>query len=216
MRIGIVGGTGNIGEGLALRLSNKHEIIIGSRTPEKACEFVESTAKLLGERGISCSCTGANNQEAVDKGEIVILSVPYKHLLPTLAPLEGFEDKIVITPVNPMSKNDFFWHDPPAEGSAAMQIKSVLPKNARIVAAFNNISAQKWKDLDEELDYSVAVCSDDEEAKKLVMDLVDQIPRLRAFNAGPLQMASVVESITPLLLNIARYNKMKDVGIQFK
>lgn len=216
MKIGIVGGTGNIGEGLALRLSDKHEIIIGSRTPDKACEFVEITAKLLAERGINCSCTGTTNQEAVDMGDIVIISVPYKHLLPTLSPLGGFENKIVITPVNPMEKNDFFWHNPPEEGSAAMLIKSVLPESARIVAAFNNISAQKWKELDDELDYSVAVCSDDEEAKIFVMDLVNQISRLKAFNAGPLQMASVVESITPLLLNIARYNKMKDVGIQFK
>lgn len=216
MRIGIVGGTGNIGEGLALRLSDNHQIIIGSRTPEKACECVENTVRILSDRGLSCSCIGATNQEAVDMGEIIIISVPYKHLLPTLTPLSGFGDKIVISPVNPMAKNDFFWHDPPKEGSAAMLIKSMLPENARIVAAFNNISAQKWKNLDDELDYSVAVCSDDNDAKKVVMDLVNQIPGLMAFNAGPLQMASVVEGITPLLLNIARYNKMKDVGIQFK
>jgi len=216
MKIGIVGGTGNIGEGLALRLSNKHEIIIGSRTPEKACESIENTVRLLEERGISCSCIGSSNQEAVDRGDIVIISVPYKHLLPTLTPLSGFENKTVITPVNPMTKKDFFSHDPPKEGSAAMLIRSILPGNACIVAAFNNISAQKWKNLDEELDYSVAVCSDDEEAKKVVMNLVNEIPKLKAFNAGPLEMASVVEGITPLLLNIARYNKMRDVGIQFK
>ena len=69
--------------------------------------------------------------------------------------------------------------------------------------------------LDEELELSVPVCGDDDGAKRDVMAIVNQISKLQAFNAGPLAVSSMVESLTPLVLNIARYNKMKDVGIQF-
>jgi len=215
MKIGIVGGTGDIGEGLAHRLSHQHEIIIGSRNKERACTMSDGLTENLGERGIKADCSGATNQEAVDKADIVVLSVNYKHLESTLAELTGFEDKIVITPVNPISKGDHFYFDPPAEGSAALEIKRLLPESSRIVASFNNISAQKWKRLDEKLDYSVVVCSDDQDAKRTVMELVNSISELKALDGGPLEMSSVVESITPLILNIAKFNHMKDVGLRF-
>lgn len=215
MKIGIIGGTGDIGEGLAHRLSKNHEIYIGSRDRDKACEMSECMIKTLSERGISAQCEGMTNQEALDKGEIIVLSINYRHLESTIASLTGFEDKIVITPVNPIGKSDHFYYDPPVEGSAALAIKKLLPESTRIVAAFNNISAQKWKNLDEVLDYSVAVCGDDEPAKKLVMALVEEVSELTAYDAGPLDSSSIVESLTPLILNIAKYNHMKDVGIRF-
>lgn len=215
MKIGIVGGTGDIGEGLALRLSHQYEVILGSRDEEKACTVSECTVSSLQGRGLISMCRGVANQEAVDEGDIVILAVPYKHAVSTLSSLTGFEDKIVVSPVNPIARSDYFYYDPPEEGSAALMIKNLLPDSAKLVAAFNNIAANKWKNLDEELNYSVAVCGDDAGAKEAVHDLVNSIRGLRAFDAGPLAMSSVVESITPLLLNIARYNKMKDVGIQF-
>ncbi|UUX92380.1 NADPH-dependent F420 reductase [Methanoplanus endosymbiosus] len=215
MKIGIIGGTGDIGEGLAHRLSHEHEIIIGSRNKERACTMGECLTEDLRGKGIEAKCIGATNQEAVDDADIVILSVNYKHLESTLAGLTGFEDKIVITPVNPISKKDYFFFDPPAEGSAALKIKSLLPESSCIVAAFNNISAQKWKRISEELNYSVVVCSDDEDAKKTVMDLVNSISELKALDGGPLEMSGIVESMTPLILNIAKYNNMRDVGIKF-
>ena len=95
-------------------------------------------------------------------------------------------------------------------------VKRLLPPTARICSAFNTIAANKWKALDEELAYSVPVCGDDAEAKRQVMDIVNRISRLQAFDAGPLAASSMVEALTPLLLNIARYNKMRDVGIQFR
>ncbi|HKM41307.1 MAG TPA: NADPH-dependent F420 reductase, partial [Methanocorpusculum sp.] len=83
-------------------------------------------------------------------------------------------------------------------------------------AAFNNVAANKWMMLDEELDYSVAVCSDDEEAKKTVMELVGSVSKLRPLDAGPLAMTKVVEGITPLVITIAMRNGLKDVGVYFK
>jgi NADPH-dependent F420 reductase len=215
VKIGIVGGTGDIGEGMAMRLSPLFDVIVGSREKEKAeatCQFGIETLK---KRGQKCSLTGVSNQEAVDNAEIVILAIPFRHLLGTLETLHGFEGKIVISPVNPMEKKDFFTFVPPEEGSAALLIKRLLPSTARICTAFNTIAANRWKLLEEELDYSVPVCGDDLEAKQQVMEIVNRISKLHAYDAGPLAASSLIESLTPLLLNIARYNKIRDVGIQF-
>jgi NADPH-dependent F420 reductase len=215
VKIGIVGGTGDIGEGMAVRLSPQFDVIVGSREKEKAeatCQFGIETLK---KRGQKCSLTGVSNQEAVDNAEIVILAIPFKHLLGTLETLHGFEGKIVISPVNPMEKKDFFTFVPPAEGSAALLIRRLLPPTARICTAFNTIAANRWKLLEEELDYSVPVCGDDPEAKQQVMEIVNRISKLQAYDAGPLAASPLIESLTPLLLNIARYNKIRDVGIQF-
>nr|WP_319375413.1 NADPH-dependent F420 reductase [uncultured Methanoregula sp.] len=215
MKIGIVGGTGDIGEGIAMRLSPVFDVVVGSREKEKAeatCTLGKDTLK---KRGLDCSLTGVSNQQAIDAAEVVILAIPFKHLVGTLETLHGFEDKIVISPVNPMEKHDFFTCVPPQEGSAALLIKKMISPEAKICTAFNAIAANRWKALDEELTYSVPVCGDDAGAKHTVMDIVNRISHLTAFDAGPLAASGMVESLTPLLLNIARYNKIKDVGIQF-
>jgi NADPH-dependent F420 reductase len=215
VKIGIVGGTGDIGEGMAMRLSPQFDVIVGSREKEKAEATCQLGIETLKKRGQNCSLTGVSNQEAVDNAEIVILAIPFKHLLGTLETLHGFEGKIVISPVNPMEKKEFFTFVPPAEGSAALLIKRLLPPTARICTAFNTIAANRWKLLEEELDYSVPVCGDDPGAKQKVTEIVNRISKLHAYDAGPLAASNLVESLTPLLLNIARYNKIRDVGIQF-
>ncbi len=215
MKIGIVGGTGDIGEGIALRLSPVFDVIVGSREKDKAQATCRLGTETLKNRGKACSLTGVSNQEAVDGADIIILAIPFKHLAGTLEGLHGFENKIVISPVNPMEKRDYFTFVPPLEGSAALMVKRMLPPTARICSAFNTIAANKWKALDEELSYSVPVCGDDDAAKREVMGIVNSVSKLQAFNAGPLAASCMVEALTPLLLNIARYNKMKDVGIQF-
>jgi len=213
--IGIVGGTGDIGEGMAMRLSPLFDVIVGSREKEKAEATCVSGIDTLKKRGQPCSLKGVSNQTAVDDADIIILAIPFRHLIDTLSTLDGFEGKMVISPVNPMEKREFFTFGPPEEGSAALLIKRLLPPTARICTAFNTIAANRWKSLDEDLSYSVPVCGDDDGAKQQVMGIVNRISKLHAFDAGPLAASSLVESLTPLLLNIARYNKMKDVGIQF-
>jgi NADPH-dependent F420 reductase len=216
VKIGIVGGTGDIGEGMALRLSPVFDVMVGSREKDKAQATCRLGIDTLKSRGKACSLTGVSNQEAVDGADIVVLAIPFKHLAGTLEGLHGFEDKIVISPVNPMEKRDHFTFVPPPEGSAALMVKRLLPPSARVCSGFNTIAANRWKALDEDLEYSVPVCGDDEVAKREVMGIVNRISRLRAFDAGPLAASCMVEALTPLLLNIARYNKMKDVGIQFR
>ena len=207
MKIGIVGGTGDIGEGMALRLSPTFDVIVGSREKDKAEATCRLGTETLKNRGKTCSLTGVSNQEAIVSADIIVLAIPFKHLAGTLEGLHGFEDKIVISPVNPMEKHDHFTFVPPPEGSAALMVKRMLPPSARICSAFNTIAANKWKALDEELIYSVPVCGDDDAAKREVMGIVNRISRLQAFDAGPLAVSSMVEALTPLLLNIARYNR---------
>ena len=201
---------------MALRLSPVFDVVVGSREKDKAEATCRLGTETLKKRGKSCSLTGVSNQTAVDESDIVILAIPFKHLAGTLETLSGFENKIVISPVNPMEKRDHFMFVPPQEGSAALMVKRLLPPTSRICSAFNTIAANKWKALDEELSYSVPVCGDDEAAKREVMGIVNRVSRLQAFDAGPLAASCMVEALTPLLLNIARYNKMKDVGIQFR
>jgi len=214
LKIGIVGGTGDIGEGMARWLSSRYDVVLGSREAEKAHATSECTIDLLKQRGLKSSCTGVSNQEAVTAADIVILAVPFKHLESTISGLSGFEGKIVVSPVNPMEKRDFFTIVPPPEGSAALLVKKLLP-GARVVTAFNTIAANRWKDLDTEIDVAVPVCSDDADAKSVVMEVVNGTSKLKAYDAGPLAVSAMIESLTPLLLNIARYNKMRDVGIKF-
>lgn len=216
MKVGIVGGTGDIGEGIAMRLSSHHDVTIGSRDEEKAVQSSECCMDLLKKRGLPCSCKGHSNQEAVDRSDVVILAIPFKHVEPTLSSLTGLSKKIVVSPVNPMEKRDYFVFVPPPEGSATMMVKRLLPADARLCTAFNTVAANKWRALDEVLELAIPVCGDDAEAKAVVMELINSVPKVRAYNAGPLAAACMVECLTPLLLNIARFNKMRDVGIQFR
>jgi len=216
VKIGIVGGTGDIGEGIAMRLSPNHDVVIGSREAEKAEESSDVCYATVTKLGLPCSVSGYTNQEAVDRSDVVILAIPFRHVEPTLATLHGFEKKIVISPVNPMEKRDFFVFTPPPEGSAALLIRRLLPQETRLCSAFNTVAANKWKALTEPLDLAVPVCGDDPVAKAAVLDIVRSIPGVKAYDAGPLAVSAMVECLTPLLLNIARFNKMKDVGIQFR
>lgn len=215
MRVGIVGGTGEIGEGMAMRLSWIMDVCVGSRDPGKAQETCDTCLISAKERGIDCSVRSGNNQDVVRESDVIILAIPFKHLKSTVESISGWEGKIVISPVNPMERRECFVYTPPAEGSAALFLQNILPKTTRICTAFNNIAGNRWRDISSELEYSVPVCGDDAEAKQIVMDLVNQISSLKAYDAGPLSSSHIVESITPLLLNIARFNKMKDVGIRF-
>jgi NADPH-dependent F420 reductase len=216
VRIGIIGGTGGIGEGMALRMGPLHTVVIGSREMEKAQVCCEECEEILQQRGLSCSLIGKTNQEAVDFAELVILAVPFKFLVSTLQELRGLEGKMVVSPVNPIEKTGaYFSYVPPLEGSAGMLARRLLPPEAKLVVAFNNIAANRWRDLDDPLEYSVAICGDDEGAKQTLQELIAGIPHLKPLDAGPLAVAPLIESLTPLLLNLGRFSRLKDVGVRY-
>lgn len=212
MKIALIGGTGDIGTGFALRWAANHDIIIGSRKAEKAKEAALSVSEALGGREVQ----GTGNDAAIEAADVVVLCVPYEHLASATSDLKAsYSNQIVVSPVVPMSYNGkHFQFDPPAEGSAAMQAKSMLPVGMKIVSAFHTICAAALQDREKELKADVLICSDDDEALNMVIGLTQEIKSLRPLKAGPLAVSSMVESLTPMLLNVARRNKIKDAGIK--
>jgi len=212
MKIALVGGTGGIGTGLALRWGEKHEIIIGSRNVEKARE---SAAAILQHLGAAANVQGMNNASAVSGADVVVLCVPYEHLASVTAGLhDSYKSQLVISPVVPMTYNGlFFQYHPPTKGSAALQARSMLPNGVKVVSAFHTICATALQDLDRVMKGDAFVCGDDVQAVDITMELASEIKNLRPLNAGPLAVSSMIESLTPFLLNISRKNKIKNAGI---
>lgn len=212
MKIALVGGTGDIGTGFALRWAANHEIIIGSRKAEKAVDGALKVTETLGGGNI----WGTDNVTAVEAADAVVLCVPYEHIASATFDLKSsYSRQVVISPIVPMIYNGkYFQFNPPVEGSAAMQAKSLLPDGMKIVSAFHTICAAALQDVDRELKADVPICGDDEESVNLVSGLTQEIKSLRPLKAGPLAVSSMVESLTPMLLNVARRNKIRDAGIK--
>ncbi|AYK14971.1 MAG: NADPH-dependent F420 reductase [Methanosarcina flavescens] len=229
LKIAVLGGTGNIGEGMVLRLALqnlmaegvKNEVIIGSRSREAADEAAKKALSELENCGFDTSetsVTGSSNLEAAQVADVVILTIRFDHVLPLLNEIqEAIENKILITPVVPMVKEgNLFVYKPPEEGSAALAIQKRVPSSTKVVAAFHNIPAGKLRDIVKcKAVHDAIVCSDDEEAKKLVMELTEHMGCLKPLDGGPLKQASTIESLTPLMINLARLNQLKDLGINF-
>ncbi len=212
MKIALVGGTGDIGTGFAVRWGQKHEIIIGSRNVDKARESAAAVLQLL---GAAADVRGTDNASAVAAADVVVLCVPYEHLtFVTTGLLDSYKSQLVISPVVPMIYNGkFFQYQPPAEGSAALQARMLLPESVRVVSAFHTICAAALQDIERVMKADAFICGDDAEAIKIAMELAGEIKSLRPLDAGPLAVSSMVESLTPFLLNVARKNKIKDAGI---
>jgi NADPH-dependent F420 reductase len=212
MKIALVGGTGDIGTGFAVRWGQRHEIIIGSRKADKARESAAAVMQLLGHAG---NITGTDNSSAICSADVVVLCVPYENLSQvTSGLLEAYKSQLVISPVVPMTYNGkIFEYKPPAEGSAALQVKSLLPPSVKVVSAFHTICAAALQDIHRVMKADIFICGDDGEAIEIAVQLAGEIKSLRPLNAGPLAVSSMVESLTPFLLNVARKNKIKDAGI---
>jgi 8-hydroxy-5-deazaflavin:NADPH oxidoreductase len=212
MKIALVGGTGDIGSGFALRWAKSHEIIIGSRKEDKA---QESAAHVLGVLG-GGNIIGTDNKSAVESSDLVVLCVPHEHLISVTSDLKGsYSGQVVVSPVVPMSYDGkHFTFTPPVEGCAALQARSLLPDGTRVVSAFHTICAAALLDRSRELQGEVMICGDDNDSKEVVAGLVREVNALRPLDAGPLSASGLVESLTPMLLNVARRNKIKDAGIK--
>lgn len=217
MKIAILGGTGSIGEGFALRWAVEHDIMVCSREVDKAVKAAYGYKDRLSKMGLSCcNLEGCTNETGIRDVDVVVLSVPYNGvvtLLKTLLP--HFNDQIVISLVVPMKKNQWFEYTPPKQGSAALEIQDVLPKTVKVVSAYHNISAKKLANPDITLDYDVVVCGDDEVAKGKVMELTREIKDLRPLDGGGLASSYMIESLTPFLINLAIRNRLSDLGVKF-
>ncbi len=217
MKIAILGGTGSIGEGFALRWATKHDILLCSRSADRAAISAEEYTGIVLSKGLACcGITGCTNETGIRDADVIVLSVPYEGVVPLLERLGPyFKDQIVISLVVPMKKNKFFEYTPPEQGSAALEIRDILPKSVKIVSAYHNISAKKLANLNLVLDYDVVVCGDDGDAKKIVMGLTEEIKNLRPLDGGDLGCSYMIESLTPFLINLAIRNRLSDLGVKF-
>lgn len=218
MKISLLGGTGDIAEGLVLRWSKVgHEIFIGSRSEEKAKGIASQYNQKLSERGIKSIIHGMPNAEAAKESEVIIISIPPEYAVSTLESVRNsINNQIVVSPVVPMVKRGrSFFYSPPPQGSAALEIKQVLPEGARLVSAYHNLPAKELSDIEHPLDYDVVICGDDDEAKEVVKKLTEEMRNLRVLDAGPLEISSMIEAITPLIVNLNVRYKPQHFSIKF-
>jgi NADPH-dependent F420 reductase len=205
--IAIVGGTGNLGSGLALRLGAPGvKIIIGSRDAEKAKNAVATLKPKLRAGELE----GMTNREAVKGAEFVVIAVPYEGHAQMVSDLKGqLGGKTVINTVVPLNKGKPFV--PPA-GSALLEAQQILAGEAPVVGALHNISAVDLGDVAAPLG-DVLVCGDNLEAKNKVMEIIERIGA-RAFDGGPAANAYVIEGLTGVIISLNRKYKSKHGSIK--
>jgi 8-hydroxy-5-deazaflavin:NADPH oxidoreductase len=211
MSIAVLGGTGHEGAGLVKRWAlNGYQVIIGSRSEEKATTRAAELNEELGGDYI----IGMDNAAAARAGHLVVLSVPYGAHHATLESVKAhLTGKILVDVTVPLKPPKVFAVHLPEGKSAALEAQALLGDNVKVVAAFQNVSAEKIKDPDADVNCDVLVCGDDTEAKKEVTKLVDAAG-MRGVDAGPLANAVAAEALTPVLIYINKTYKAKGAGIR--
>lgn len=207
LSVAIVGGTGNLGGALALRLGAPGvRIIIGSRDAEKAKNAVETLKPTLraGEM------VGMTNQDSIRGADYVVIAVPYEGHAQMVQDIKGqVGGKTIIDTVVPLNKGKPFV--PPA-GSALQEAQQILGDEAPVVGALHNISAVDLADVDSPLG-DVLVCGDKADAKEKVMEIIRRIGA-RAFDGGPASNAYVIEGLTGVIISLNRKYKSKHGSIR--
>lgn len=221
MRIALLGGTGDIGEGLALRWAfhTDHEVVIGSRDPDKARAKAEEYETELSSRGVDRKVNGFENEMAADRASVVVLAVPAYHVSDTVeAVADSLDDgDVLVTPATGMQRDeDGFHYHRPGAGSVTQLAVDAAPEGVPVVGAFHNLAAGRLADLDADLGIDTLLVADDPDAKETVRLLADGIDGLRPLDAGGLANAPEIEALTPLLINVATNNEgMHDLGVRF-
>lgn len=210
--IAILGGTGSEGSGLGYRWALAgYDIIIGSRSHDRAeAKAIEITGLLPDNLAIR----GLDNRSAAAAADIIVLSVPYAAQEATLADVADIiKEKLVVTVVVPLKppKVSRVWL--PEVGSAAQEAQNQLGENVRVVAAFQNVSAEHLFDTDHIVDCDVLICGD-KKADREVAERLAIAAGMRGVHAGPLQNAGIVEGLTAVLISINIRYKIKNSGIR--
>jgi NADPH-dependent F420 reductase len=214
--IAVLGGTGAEGSGLALRFARAGaRVLIGSRDPQRA----EGAAARLSEVAGHGEIRGFGNANAVAQADIVILTVPLAAQIPTLKTVrDSFRSGAILVDATVpleaaiggrLSRTVALW-----AGSAAEQAARYTPDGVMVVAAFHCLSAHLLAQAGREVDSDVLICGDSAEAKAQVSELVRMIPGARAIDAGPLESARYLESLSALLVSLNLRYKVKHSGIR--
>ena len=222
MKIGIIGGTGGMGEGFALRWGFNHDVLIGSRDKqkaEKAAEDALSNIKSIYADKVKGTISGNDNISIARDSEVLILSIPYDNIYGTCKDISNAisENCIVISPIVPMGRNDNgFYYIPAEEGkkSAGVLVAENLPGCNKVISAFHTISEIKLRDLKNPMNIDTFVCTDNKESLSTVNGLIGEIEGLRSIYLGSLSLSYQAEVITPMILNASKQNKLKHPGIK--
>ena len=179
MDIALLGGTGDIGEGLALRWAydTGHEVIVGSREAERAEEKAEEYATELDSRGVESALAGDENAEAAARADVVVCAVPAYHLTDTIEAVADDLDEgdVLVSPAVGMKRDEDGMHyNRPGAGSVTALAAGAAPDGVSVVGAFHNLAADRLANLDADLDVDTLVVGDDD-AVDTVSALADDI-----------------------------------------
>ncbi len=208
--IAIIGATGALGFGLALRWGRAGvPVVFGSRDAGRAAEAVERARAAVP----GADFEGYENAEAATKADVVLLAVPFRNQSENLTNLKGVlaPHQLLVDATVPLAaavsgratRMLGVW-----QGSAAQQAQEMVPDGVRVVSALHTVSAPMCADLDHALDEDVLVCGNHREDKERVIALIERIEGLRGVDAGRLEMARITESLTALLISINVRNKV--------
>jgi 8-hydroxy-5-deazaflavin:NADPH oxidoreductase len=206
--LSIIGGTGDLGSGLARGWSKAgYPVILGSRASEKA----EQAAAALQAEGFN-NISGTTNVAAAEKGEIIIVAVPFSNYEASLAEIkDAVRNKIVVTAVVPLVPPKVFIVQLPQAGSAALMAQAALDSSTKIVGAFHNVGAQKLH-AGGKADCDVLVFSDNAEARAEIIKLANAVSN-RGVDGGALANSAAAEALTSVLIAINRKYKVKGAGL---
>jgi 8-hydroxy-5-deazaflavin:NADPH oxidoreductase len=220
--IAVIGGTGDEGFGLALRLAKAGEdVVIGSRAAERGQAAADRAAEILGlgsGSGTRGSVAGMSNEEAAAGCDIVFVTVPYAGQAEIYRSIRDSigSDAIVCDTTTPLATavGGRAWQViTPWAGSAAEQALSLLPAKTRLVSGFHTVSAEPLQAIEEPLEGDVLLCGGDPKAKAAIGDLVDRMPHLRWVDAGPLAMARIIERLTAVMVSVNRAYGIRAAGV---
>ena len=207
--IAILGGTGDLGTGLAIRWSKAgHKIIIGSRTLEKARNAVANLKKISPDT----PADALENADAAVAGDIVVLTVPAEHQISTLETVkEGLRGKILIDVTVPLVPPKVGTVQLPEEGSAGKRAQNFLGEDVQVVTAFQNVAAHLLQQ-DVQIACDVLVAGNKRAARDKVIELAEQAG-MRAWHAGPIENSAAAEALTSILIQINRRHEISHSGI---
>lgn len=221
--IAIIGGTGDLGLGLALRWARAGvRVIVGSRDESRAKEAARRIQETLNAQAPAESgriqISGLENAQAAAQASVVVLAVPISVQASVLKSIRGsLKSAILVDATVPLAaaiggkptRILKLW-----QGSAAEQARELVADTTVVLAAFHNVSADALQDLSVIPECDILVCGDDEAAKQVLFQLVKLIPGLRPIDAGPLEMSRIVEGITALLISVNRRYRVHHSGIR--
>ena len=213
MQIGILGGTGPEGRGLALRLSQAgYPVIVGSRKPEQAARRAEELRLRLKEMGgPAADIAGLENSGVVEASDILFIAVPFEHAAGLLASCRGHfrQGQIVVDVTVPLQfRAKRLQLQALPEPSASEHLAGVLPEGVPMVAAFKTIPAHLLEDLSERLDCHVFVCGDSAEARGRIVQVASAIEGLSPLDVGQLRQAATLERMTVLAIQINKRHRV--------